>query len=57
MTRLNVPANCKIPAQNHPTAEYVTIISGKFHIGTADKLDGENGVERRAGGFGAAPRT
>jgi anti-sigma factor ChrR (cupin superfamily) len=53
--RLKMPANYKIPAHNHPTAEYVTIISGKFHIGMGDKLDEKKGVELRAGGFGAAP--
>ena len=37
------------------TAEYVTVISGKFHIGMGEKLDEKKGVELRAGGFGAAP--
>src|SRR3984893_12350804 len=41
--RLKVPANYKIPAHNHPTSEYVTVISGKFHIGMGDKLDGKRG--------------
>jgi hypothetical protein len=45
----------RIPAHNHPTSEYVTVISGKFHIGMGDKLDEKNGVELRAGGFGEAP--
>ena len=53
--RLKMPANYKIPAHNHPTSEYVTIISGKFHIGMGDKLDEQKGVELRAGGFGEAP--
>jgi quercetin dioxygenase-like cupin family protein len=53
--RLKVPANYKIPAHNHPTAEYVTVISGKFRIGMGDKLDEKKGIELRAGGFGAAP--
>ena len=48
-------ANYKIPAHNHPTSEYVTIVSGKFHIGMGDKLDEKKGVELRAGGFGEAP--
>jgi anti-sigma factor ChrR (cupin superfamily) len=30
--RLKMPANYKIPAHNHPTSEYVTVVSGKFHI-------------------------
>lgn len=53
--RLKLPANYKIPAHNHPTSEYVTIVSGKFHIGMGDKLDEKKGVELRAGGFGEAP--
>jgi anti-sigma factor ChrR (cupin superfamily) len=53
--RLKMPANYKIPAHNHPTSEYVTVISGKFHIGMGDKLDGKKGVELRVGGFGEAP--
>jgi anti-sigma factor ChrR (cupin superfamily) len=53
--RLKMPANYKIPAHNHPTSEYVTVVSGKFHIGMGDKLDDKRGVELRAGGFGEAP--
>src|SRR5262249_991806 len=53
--RLKVPAGYKIPAHNHPTAEYVTVISGDFDIGMGDKLDLKNGMELRAGGFGVAP--
>src|SRR5271154_6388187 len=53
--RLKMPANYKLPAHNHPTSEYVTVISGNFHIGMGDKLDENNGVELRAGGFGEAP--
>jgi anti-sigma factor ChrR (cupin superfamily) len=53
--RLKMPANYKVPAHNHPTSEYVTVISGKFHIGMGDKLDEKNGVELRTGGFGEAP--
>ena len=41
--RLKMPANYRIPAHNHPTSEYVTVISGKFHIGMGDKLDGKKG--------------
>ena len=38
-------ANYNISAHNHPTAEYVTVISGKFHIGMGDKLDEKKRVE------------
>ena len=30
--RLKMPANYKLPAHTHPTSEYVTVISGKFHM-------------------------
>jgi hypothetical protein len=53
--RLKMPANYELPAHNHPTTEYVTVISGSFHIGMGDKLDEKNGVELRGGGFGEAP--
>ncbi len=53
--RLKMPANYRIPAHNHPTTEYVTVLSGKFHIGMGDKLDRKHGIELRAGGFGEAP--
>jgi quercetin dioxygenase-like cupin family protein len=55
VVRLKMPANYKIPAHNHPTSEYVTIVSGTFHIGMGDKLDEKKGIELRAGGFGEAP--
>ncbi len=52
--RLKMPANYKIAAHWHPTSEYVTIVSGTFHIGMGDKLDQKKGIELRAGGFGEA---
>ena len=30
---LGMPTNYRKQAHNHPTSEYVTVISGKFHIG------------------------
>lgn len=53
--RLKMPANYKMPAHFHPTTEYVTVISGAFHIGMGDRLDQNKGVELRAGGFAEAP--
>ncbi|MER8697510.1 cupin domain-containing protein [Mesorhizobium opportunistum] len=53
--RLKMPAGYKIPAHNHPTSEYVTVISGNFHIGMGDNLDEAKGIELTAGGFGVAP--
>ena len=52
--RLKMPASYRIPAHNHPTAEYVTVLSGEFHIGMGDKLDTKHGIELRSGGFAEA---
>lgn len=54
VVRLKIPANYKIPAHNHPTSEYVTVLSGDFHIGMGDKLDTQKGQLLRAGGFAEA---
>ncbi|MER8921206.1 cupin domain-containing protein [Mesorhizobium sp. M0802] len=54
--RLKLPAGYRIAAHNHPTSEYVTVISGNFHIGMGDKLDETKGIELTAGGFGVAPQ-
>ena len=35
--RLKMPKGYQIPAHNHPTTEYVTVISGNFHIGMGDR--------------------
>jgi anti-sigma factor ChrR (cupin superfamily) len=52
--RLKMPANYRVPAHHHPTTEYVTVVSGKFHIGMGDKLDTKHGIELRSGGFAEA---
>lgn len=51
VVRLKMPANYKILAHNHPTTEYVTVLSGSFHVGMGDKLDETKGQELKAGGF------
>ncbi len=53
--RLKIPKGYKIPAHNHPTTEYVTVLSGNFHIGMGDKLDEKKGMELTAGAYGEAP--
>jgi quercetin dioxygenase-like cupin family protein len=55
VVRLKFPAEYKLPAHNHPTSEYVTVLSGDFHIGMGDKLDPQKGELLRAGGFAEAP--
>jgi quercetin dioxygenase-like cupin family protein len=53
--RLKTPAGYTVPAHHHPTDEYVTVISGEFHLGMGDKLDKTKGATLRAGGFAEAP--
>ena len=53
--RLKMPANYKVPAHHHPTAENVTILSGSFHAGMGDKLDMKKGMAFAPGGFAAIP--
>ena len=55
VVRLKMPAGYKVPAHNHPTNEYVTVLSGTFNIGMGDKLDAKKSIELSAGGFGEAP--
>src|SRR4051812_49516779 len=52
--RLKMPSGYKFPAHNHPKDEYVTVISGNFHVGMGDKLDEKKAVELTAGGEGEA---
>jgi Domain of unknown function (DUF4437) len=52
--RLKMPAGYKIAAHNHPTNEYVTVISGTFHLGMGDKLDEAKSITLTAGGFAEA---
>jgi anti-sigma factor ChrR (cupin superfamily) len=54
VVRLKMPAGYKIPAHNHPTTEYVTVLSGAFNIGMGDKLDAQKGIALRPGGFAEA---
>jgi quercetin dioxygenase-like cupin family protein len=53
--RLKMPAGYKVPAHNHPTMEYVTVLSGEFHLGMGDKLDMAKSATLTAGGFAEAP--
>lgn len=55
VVRAKLPPDYRIPAHHHPTAEYVTVLSGNFHIGMGDKLDQGKGQSLRAGGFAEAP--
>jgi len=53
--RLKMPKGYRIPAHTHPTAEYVTVLSGHFHAGMGDKLDQKKGTAFAPAGFVAMP--
>jgi quercetin dioxygenase-like cupin family protein len=53
--RLKCPAGYSVAAHNHPTDEYVTVISGDFHVGLGDKLDKDKAMTLSAGAFGEMP--
>lgn len=53
--RLKMPAGYVVPAHHHSTDEYVTVVSGEFHLGMGDKLDKTKSATLRPGGFAEAP--
>jgi quercetin dioxygenase-like cupin family protein len=53
--RLKMPAGYKIAAHQHPTDEYVTVISGDFSLGMGDKLEAARSAHLTAAGFAEAP--
>lgn len=53
--RLEMPEGYAVPAHHHGTDEYVTVISGEFHLGMGDKLDKAKGTTLMPGGFAQAP--
>ena len=54
--RVKMPAGYRVPAHHHPTDEYVTVISGDFHLGMGDKLDPAKSKTLAPGGFAMAPK-
>lgn len=52
--RLKMPAGYKIPAHQHPSDEYVTVVSGDLSLGMGDKLDPAKSAKLAAGGFALA---
>lgn len=51
VVRLRMPAGYSIPAHNHPTDEYVTVVSGTLSLGMGDRLDHAKAATLRTGGF------
>jgi quercetin dioxygenase-like cupin family protein len=54
--RFNMPAGYKIAPHRHPSDEYVTVISGDFHVGMGDRLDPAKAKRLGPGGFAMAPQ-
>jgi len=53
--RLQAPAGYKIMPHTHPTAEFVTVISGSFNVGMGEKVDEAAAKELPAGGYVVMP--
>lgn len=51
VVRLKVPAGFKIAPHTHPNDENVTVLSGKFHIGTGGTFDEKKGTTVNVGGY------
>ncbi len=49
IVRLKAPAGYKVPAHNHPTGEFITVVSGTFAVGMGDKLDETKTDKLKAG--------
>ena len=49
--RLKLPADYSIPPHTHPKPEVVTVISGKFHLGSGDAADRANTEGLDSGSF------
>jgi quercetin dioxygenase-like cupin family protein len=43
IVRVKMPGGYRIAAHQHPTDEHITVISGSFHGGMGDKLEGGKG--------------
>ncbi len=53
--RLQAPAGYKVPPHTHPTAQYITVISGTLNVGAGEKFDEAAGKELPAGGYVVLP--
>lgn len=55
VVRLKLPAGYRVAPHSHPTAEYITVLSGNFYLGMGDVFDAARGKPLTAGGFVEAP--
>ena len=51
MLRLKFPSGFAVPPHRHSKDEFVTVISGKFGIGSGEKLDRAAAKQLPAGSF------
>lgn len=56
VVRLKLPAGYKVAPHTHPNDENVTVISGTFHVGLAEKFDESKGQAVKPGGFLQVPK-
>jgi quercetin dioxygenase-like cupin family protein len=55
IARVKLPANYVVPAHSHAIAEYDTVISGTYYLGTGKVAKTDKGVELPAGSFAKLP--
>jgi hypothetical protein len=55
VVRIKAPDGYRIMPHWHPTGEYVTVISGEFHVGMGDKFDESSLQTLPAGSVAAVP--
>ena len=55
VVRLKLPAGYVLPPHHHPSAEYITVLSGSFSAGMGNKLNRKQAHTFRPGGFVAVP--
>jgi quercetin dioxygenase-like cupin family protein len=53
--RFQLPADYKVMPHTHPSAEHITVISGKLNIGMGEKFDQSATHEMAASSFGVMP--
>lgn len=53
--RLRAPDGYRIMPHWHPAAENVTVLSGRFHLGSGEAFDKKQGTAIGAGGFVSMP--
>jgi quercetin dioxygenase-like cupin family protein len=55
IARVKLPANYVVPAHSHAIAEYDTVISGTYYLGTGNIANTEKGIALPAGSFALLP--